>query len=180
MRYSWSVVWLCCLVVIFSPAVIAADHPGIIEVGFSPDDGAEALTLKALASAKKTIRIAAYSFTSKPVAQALIQAHRRGVDVRCTLDKSNAASKAGRAAANLLVNAGIAVRIDGEHAIHHNKYIVIDNRTVETGSFNYSKAAAHSNAENVIVIWGNPELAARYAGNWQRHWEHAQIWRSVY
>jgi len=162
------------------PDCLARENPSRIDVGFSPDAGAEALSIKAVASAKKSIHLAAYSFTSKPIAQALIQARRRGIDVRCTLDKSNTHSKSGRAAANLLVNAGIAVRIDSKHAIHHNKYMVIDRRTVETGSFNYSKAAASSNAENVIVVWDNQELANRYLQNWNLHWEHAQSWRSTY
>jgi len=161
-------------------AASAFDRQPPIEVGFSPDAGAEALSIRALASAQKTIRLAAYSFTSKPIAQALVAARRRGVDVRCTLDKSNTTSKSGRAAANLLTNAGIDVRIDTRHPIHHNKYIVIDNQTVETGSFNYSKAAAHANAENVIVIWKNRELAASYLDNWKLHWDHAQRWQSTY
>jgi len=169
---------LCCLGAV--PDCLALDKSPSIEVGFSPDAGAEALSIKALASSRKSIRLAAYSFTSKPIVQALIAARRRGVDVRCTLDKSNTTSKSGRAAANLLANAGIAVRIDSRHPIHHNKYIVVDNQTVETGSFNYSKAAAHANAENVVVIWRDGALAERYLKNWSLHWGHAQPWHSTY
>src|SRR5258708_1437581 len=66
-----------------------------IEVGFSPNAGAEELVLKAIASAKQSIRLGAYSFTSKPVIQGLVAAKKRGVDVRCVLDKSNAKSKSG-------------------------------------------------------------------------------------
>ena len=122
----------------------------------------------------------AYSFTSKPVTQALIAAKKRGVDVRCVLDKSNPESKSGTAAANLLVNAGIPTRIDSEHPIHHNKYMVIDGTHVETGSFNYSGQAAHRNAENALVIWNNPDLAKKYAANWATHWEHSEAYRSSY
>jgi phosphatidylserine/phosphatidylglycerophosphate/cardiolipin synthase-like enzyme len=151
-----------------------------IEVGFSPNAGAEEIVLKTIQSAHKTIRLAAYSFTSKPVIQALIAAKRRNVDVQCTLDKSNAHNKSGEAAANLLVNAGIAVRIDSQHPIHHDKYIVVDNQSVETGSFNYSKAAAESNAENAMVIWNDQRLASQYAQNWQLHANHSEVWRSTF
>jgi phosphatidylserine/phosphatidylglycerophosphate/cardiolipin synthase-like enzyme len=72
------------------------------------------------------------------------------------------------------------VRIDSRHAIQHNKYIVIDGTSVETGSFNYSAAAAHSNAENALVIWNNPALAAQYTQNWELHWGHAEAWKSTY
>jgi len=136
--------------------------------------------LKAIGSAKKTIRLAAYSFTSKPVLQALLDARRRGVDVKCTLDKSNRSNKSGEAAANILANAGIPVRIDSMHAIHHDKYIIIDDRSVETGSFNYSKAAAQSNAENAVLISDDVRVASQYAENWKLHWGHSEVWKSNY
>lgn len=115
-----------------------------IEVGFSPDAGAEDLVVKAIATAKQTILLGAYSFTSKPVIQALIAAKKRGVDVRCVLDKSNPESKSGTAAANLLVNAGIPTRINSEHSIHHNKYLVIDGAHVETGVLQLQRAGGAS------------------------------------
>lgn len=155
-------------------------HANSVEVGFSPDAGAEALVLKLIDSSRKSIRLAAYSFTSKPVIQALISAKRRGVDVQCILDDSNTKTDTGEAAANLLINAGIGVHIDSQHAIQHNKFIVVDGQSVETGSFNYSKAAANSNAENVIVLWGNSEVAKAYLLNWQQHADHSEKWRSQY
>ncbi|MES2354527.1 MAG: phospholipase D family protein [Pseudomonadota bacterium] len=151
-----------------------------IEVGFSPEAGAEELVIKAIASAKKSILVGAYSFTSKPIVQGLIDAKKRGVEVRAVLDKSNTSNKSGTAAANLLANADIPTRIDSEHPIHHNKIIVIDDAHIETGSFNYSAAAAHKNAENAVVIWNNPELAKMYADNWAIHWEHSAAYRSTY
>lgn len=151
-----------------------------IEVGFSPDAGAEQLVLKSIDSARTSIRLAAYSFTSKSVIQALIEARRRGVDVRCVLDKSNADDRGGQSGANLLANAAIPVKIDSAHAIQHSKTIVIDGRHVETGSFNFSSAAAHKNAENALVIWNNPGLAKIYGDEWEKHWHHSQEWRSTY
>lgn len=169
------------IILLIVVGVLSAEvHAEQIEVGFSPNAGAENLVLKAISSARKTIRLAAYSFTSKPVIQALIAAKHRGVDVQCTLDKSNAHNHAGQAAANLLVNSGIIVRIDSEHPIHHNKFIVIDQETVETGSFNYSKAAAHSNAENALVLWNAPNVAKAYLTNWQSHADHSEKWHSQY
>jgi phosphatidylserine/phosphatidylglycerophosphate/cardiolipin synthase-like enzyme len=151
-----------------------------IEVGFSPNAGAEELILKAVGSARKTIRLAAYSFTSKPIVQALLRARKRGVDVQCTLDKSNLTNKSGRAGANILLNAGIAVRVDSMHAIHHNKYMVIDGHSVQTGSFNYSKAAAQSNAENAILISDDVRLATQFTEDWRSHWTHSTPWQSTY
>ena len=52
--------------------------------------------------------------------------------------------------------------------------MVIDGRHVQTGSFNYSAAAVDKNAENVLVLWNEPELAAWYAAEWQRLWDEAE------
>lgn len=151
-----------------------------VQVGFSPDAGAEELVLGVIRSAQHSIRLSAYSFTSKPVVTELMAARRRGVDVQCVLDKSNTTSRPGTAAANLLVNAGIPVRIDAMHPIHHNKFIVSDGQDVETGSFNYTASAAHKNAENALVIRNDKALAAEYTRNWQLHWEHSKPYRSTY
>lgn len=138
-----------------------------IETGFSPDGDAEQLILKVINSARHDLRLAAYSFTSPKIVQALINAKQRGVDVRVVVDDSGPKSKSGVAALNLLAGAHIPARINGEYAIHHDKYIIVDGQHVQTGSFNYSQAAARANSENVIVVWHNPALAASYA----RHWE---------
>lgn len=144
---------------------------GQVEIGFSPDGGAEALVIRAIGSAQQEILVAAYSFTSKPVAQALLTAHKRGVRIRAVLDKSQRSER--YSAATFLANQGISVRIDEKHAIQHNKYLVIDGHSVELGSFNYSRAAAERNAENVMVIWNQPEVARRYRSDWERLWDKA-------
>jgi phosphatidylserine/phosphatidylglycerophosphate/cardiolipin synthase-like enzyme len=152
-------------------APISIPITGQIEVGFSPKGGAEALVIRAIASAQQEILVAAYSFTSKPIAAALLAAHQRGVVVRAVLDKSQRSEK--YSAATFLANQGIAVRIDEKHAIQHNKYLVIDGHTVELGSFNYSRAAAERNAENVVVLWNQPAVARQYRADWERLWDAA-------
>ena len=71
------------------------------------------------------------------------------------------------------MNVGIPVRIDAQHAIAHNKIMVIDGATVITGSFNFTKNAEANNAENLLVI-RSPELAAKYAANWKVHADHSE------
>jgi phosphatidylserine/phosphatidylglycerophosphate/cardiolipin synthase-like enzyme len=63
--------------------------------------------------------------------------------------------------------------IDANHAISHNKVIVIDGEVVITGSFNFTKAAQEKNAENLLII-KDQALAARYTENWQAHRQHSQ------
>ena len=63
------------------------------EAGFSPRGDSLQLVLKAIDSAKKSIHVAAYSFTSKPIATALVSAYKRGVDVQVIADKKSNSGK---------------------------------------------------------------------------------------
>jgi len=158
-------------------ATLTAGHPvmvpsaGELEVAFSPNGGATDLVIKVIRSAKTSIRVLAYSFTSSPIAKALVEAHKRGVDVEVVVDKSQKSVK--YTSATFIANAGIPTRIDSMHAIAHNKVIIVDSRIVEQGSFNYTKAAEERNAENVLVNWDNPKLAEVYLKDWKRHWDHS-------
>lgn len=147
-----------------------------IEVGFSNGngEGAESVVLKVIASAKVSLFVASYSFTSPVIAEALVAAKRRGVDVRVVMDKSQRTER--YTSATFLSHMDIPVRIDAQHSIQHNKYLVADSSHVQQGSFNYTRAAAKSNAENALVIWNNPTLAQAYARDWQIHWNHAQAY----
>jgi phosphatidylserine/phosphatidylglycerophosphate/cardiolipin synthase-like enzyme len=146
---------------VISSIAFASDiDVGNIEVGFSPKNGSLELILKAINSSNNNLCMATYSFTSKPVAEAVLKAKTRGVKVRVVSDSKSNQSKYSMA--RFLANNGVDVRINDNYTIMHNKFIVIDNQTVETGSFNYSKAAANKNAENVIVIWDDKQTAHKY------------------
>ena len=123
-----------------------------------------------LEAAKSAVLVQAYSFTSAPIAKALVDAHKRGVDVQVILDKSQRTAK--YSSATFLRNMGIPTFIDDKHAIAHNKVMVIDGHIVITGSFNFTKAAEESNAENLLVI-DDADLAQKYAANWRAHLAHS-------
>jgi len=101
-----------------------------------------------------------------------LEAHKRGVKVQVVADKKGNSSQ--YTAVTFLANQGVPVRLNGRYAIHHHKFMVIDGKHVETGSFNYSAAAVNKNAENVLVLRDVPELAAQYAAEWQRLWNEAE------
>lgn len=143
-----------------------------IQVAFPPDHGATELVVRTIESAHKTVRVAAYSFTSKPIALALLARSKLGVDVKVVVDKSQATAR--YTAATALANQGVPVRVDYQYAIMHNKFMVVDGETVEEGSFNFTAAAESKNAENAVVLKECPEVAARYAGEWQRLWDESE------
>ncbi|MFN7835618.1 MAG: phospholipase D family protein [Burkholderiaceae bacterium] len=144
---------------------------GQLEIAFSPNGAGTDLVVKVIESAQKSICVLGYSFTSAPIAQALVTALKRGVAVRIVLDKSQ--QTAQYSSATFLANQGVPLRIDSRHAIQHSKTIEVDEKTVQTGSFNYTKAAQSKNAENVLVNWNHPALGTLYRKNFETHWEHA-------
>jgi phosphatidylserine/phosphatidylglycerophosphate/cardiolipin synthase-like enzyme len=127
-----------------------------------------------IGKAKTTVLVQAYSFTSAPIANALVDAHKRGVKVQVVLDSSQRTEK--YSSADFIRNAGITCLIDDAHAIAHNKVVVIDGQTVITGSFNFTKAAEEKNAENLLIIH-DPALAAKYTTNWTAHAKHSTVYR---
>ena len=145
--------------------------PSAVTVCFTPGGNCTALIVQALNTAKRSVLVQAYSFTSAPIAKALLDAHTRGVQVQVILEKSQRSEK--YSSADFLANQGVPTMIDANHAISHHKVIVIDGETVLTGSFNFTKAAQEKNAENLLSI-RDPALAAQYAQNWETHRQYSQ------
>jgi phosphatidylserine/phosphatidylglycerophosphate/cardiolipin synthase-like enzyme len=147
----------------------------LIEIAFAPfpQRQAQHLVEKIIDSAETSVVIAAYQMTSKPIADALCNAATRGVAVTAVLDQRSNPHGPGNSKRDYLDACGVAVRADAKYPIMHDKFIVVDGKHVETGSFNYSFAAAERNAENAMVIWNNPELAKRYAAEFDRLFNEA-------
>lgn len=144
-----------------------------IQVFFSPKGGCTEAVVAALDKATNSVLVQAYSFTSAPITKAVADAHKRGVTVYVVLDKSQRTEK--YSSATFLLNAGVPTFIDAKHAIAHNKVMILDAGLVITGSFNFTKGAEESNAENLLLIT-DPTLAAKYMANWTNHAAHAEIY----
>lgn len=145
---------------------------GSVEVAFSPADDPEALLLKVIGAARESVRVQAYVFTSRAIANALIAAHRRGVRVEVLADaQMNQRGKGNAIPA--LVEAAVPVAFETRYAAAHNKVLIVDpggtGCTVVTGSYNFTWSAQNRNAENVLVLRDNCALVAAYLDNWQRH-----------
>lgn len=149
-----------------------------IEIGFSPNGSSLDIILRGIQQAQKSILVAAYSFTSKPISTALLEAHNRGISVQVIADKKSNSGK--YSAVTFLANHGVPVRVNGNYQIFHHKFMVIDGLHVETGSFNYSAAAVNRNAENVLMIWNTKEIAEKYTQQWNILWDESEIIKPNY
>lgn len=151
-----------------------------IDAGFSPEGSAQQLVLRTLDDARESIRLMGYSFTSPDVVRSLVAAKRRGVDVRVVVDDRGNRSRASQSSMNVVVNAGIPLRTNGQYKIMHDKVIITDGQNVQLGSYNYTRSAAESNSENALVVREVPALAQTYLAHWQSRWDGGKDWQSTY
>jgi phosphatidylserine/phosphatidylglycerophosphate/cardiolipin synthase-like enzyme len=180
--WHWFLVCLCASSVFFIslPAFGASENhtseqttgfqAEVLGVYFTPAADAASAIVHALDQSEREVLVQAYGFTNNAIAQALVRAHQRGVAVRVVLDEKS--SPSNRYVMEVLSQAQVALRLDGRHAIAHNKVMVIDEQVVITGSFNFTNSAATRNAENFLILKSN-QLAMRYKREWQTHWTHS-------
>lgn len=140
-----------------------------LEVYFCPKDYCSSFIIQEINSANKSIDLAIYSFTLDSVADALIEANNRGVRVRVIFDYLQSFNS--HSVYEKLVFSGIPVLRKGEGSwgAMHNKFIVIDEKKVFTGSFNYSKNADERNNENLLLVI-NERIVDKYLGEFNFLW----------
>jgi phosphatidylserine/phosphatidylglycerophosphate/cardiolipin synthase-like enzyme len=144
----------------------------LVETSFSPDDGTADQIIQAIQSAEESINFLAFSFTSDPIAEALLRRAADGVTITGVFEESQYNSNTGTEYDNLLA-AGLDVRLDGNPNNMHHKVFIIDEETVITGSYNFSQSAEARNDENTLIIH-DPEIAAQYLAEFERVFEKAQ------
>lgn len=156
----------------------AAELPasGSLEVLFTPWDDAEGALLREIGAARHTLHMQAYLLTSRNIARALTQARERGVAVRLLADREMIA-KGDNTLVPQLAATGIEVHVETRYNAAHNKIVLVDAEeprpVVITGSYNYTFSAQARNAENLLILRGNPALARAYLANWRRHRDEA-------
>jgi phosphatidylserine/phosphatidylglycerophosphate/cardiolipin synthase-like enzyme len=154
---------------------------GSVEVAFSPNGGCTAATVRFIGEAKQSIRMAAYGLTSNPIGKALVEAKKRGVDVRVVVDREhNGRRNTPNSIASFLASNGVPVRVDSAVKIQHNKVVIVDGKSVQNGSFNFTAAAQTSNAENIIIHRDFPELAGLFTRNWNHLWSESEDHQASY
>ena len=153
-----------------APAALLSTPEATIQVRFSPGGRCTQLVNETIAQAQKRVLVQAYGFTSPPIAEALIAAHQRGVNVKILVDRSQLTGKYSQV--RQVMKQGISVAVDKVPGIAHNKVMIIDDAYVLTGSFNWTKAAEKQNAENLLLI-KDTKLNSIYAAKWQERAKRA-------
>jgi phosphatidylserine/phosphatidylglycerophosphate/cardiolipin synthase-like enzyme len=142
-----------------------------VEIYFSPEDGVAKHVLQRLAGARRSIHFMAFSYTADAISDAMIARVRAGLTVRGVFESQNAGGSG--ADFDRLKQGGVDVLEDGNCYILHHKAIVIDGRTVITGSYNFTGSAEHDNDENLVIV-DDAALARAYIEEFERVYAQAQ------
>jgi len=143
-----------------------------IKVYFSPNGGCKQAVISEIRKATQTIDIAMYYLSSREIAQAIVQALQKNVRVRIVLDQSQeieSASKSG-----YLVKHAIKVRYHLGFGLMHNKFAIIDGKTLITGSFNWTLTAEERNEENLLILT-DQETIEKYEKRFDYLWDTSRL-----
>ena len=135
---------------------------------FSPRSGVGNKIASLINRACCSVYIAVYSFTNRKIAWAVVDAYRRGVNIKVILDKGQAKVRFGKY--NFFLKKGIPIMLDNDGGLMHHKFAVIDNKTVITGSYNWTRNAELRNRENAIIIHSR-QVAEIYTEEFFKLWQ---------
>lgn len=139
----------------------------IREAWFSPHPDCPRRIQELLSEAKSKIDICVFTITDDRLTSAVMEAHRRGVRVRIITDNDKAADLGSDT--DLLLQSGIALRVDRSEYHMHHKFAVFDQTTLLNGSYNWTRSAALNNEENFIVT-DHPRLLRSFLTEFEALW----------
>jgi phosphatidylserine/phosphatidylglycerophosphate/cardiolipin synthase-like enzyme len=141
---------------------------GLIEPYFTPEDNLTDRIIELINNAKKSIHVMIFTFSKKEIAEALIQAKNRGIDVKVIAEEYQ--SNYNWAQINYLKENGVNVILDKNYKTFHHKTMIIDEEITITGSFNFTNSAQYYNDENSLVIHSE-YISKVYEKEFKRLWE---------
>ena len=147
------------------PQYLPAKTP--YQLCFSPDGNCEEKLVHLILSARDSIYVQSYSFTSRKIANALNKKVNDGVKIKVIADRSLFDPNNRYSKIKQLIHAGAQVWVDKSVSIQHNKVMIVDHHLVETGSYNFTVSANRYNAENMLII-DDQGIAERYLTYWHQ------------
>ena len=148
---------------------MAAEGAKDPETCFSPDEGCDAKLVNFVSGAKKSIDMAIYDINLDQLVHHLAVQSKK-LKVRVVVDRRQ--SKGSHSLVSTLIKAGVEVRYGHQKGIMHNKFVIIDGKNLELGSFNYTNHATKANQENQLYLFSAP-VVARYQERFDKIWESA-------
>ena len=154
-------------IIVLSLSIISLTFAEPVKVYFSPNGGCQETVIQEISKAQKTIDIAMYNLTTRKISQELVNAKARGVQIRIFLDQGEGNGKYSKG--RYLMDKGVDVRFYAGTGLMHNKFAVIDNKVLITGSFNWTASAERDNQENLLIIT-DENVIKQYAQRFEMLW----------
>ena len=139
--------------------------------GFSPDGIGMPLVLYGIYSAHESVHVLAYLLTNREIIAALAEKARQHVSVSVVVDYGESITKDRtgyiRSGLAFLQSSGAQVCATSAFRLMHDKSMVIDRRSVQTGSINYTESAEKLNSEDAVIAWNDVQEAAGFEHHFQ-------------
>lgn len=153
-----------------SVAIALVPVPEDLEVCFSPEERCDLKLVKFIDSAQKSLEVAIFDINLGLLVDHLI-AQSKKIAVRMVVDRKQALSD--HSAVRKLLGAGVSIRFGNQRGIMHNKFVIVDGRMMETGSFNQTNGASFMNNENQLYL-ANPKVLQKYQKRFEQLWQRAK------
>ena len=137
------------------------------EAYFSPGEECLDAIRGLLHQARRNADICVFTITDDRVSEAILDAHRRGVSLRIITDNEKAEDLGSDIAR--FEAARIPLRVDRSPFHMHHKFAILDDQTLLTGSYNWTRGAASDNEENLIVT-DDPRFVKPFRTTFDRLW----------
>ena len=144
------------------------DGDPMVEAHFSPGEACYRRIRGLLDGARRSASLCVFTITDDRIAERVIAAHRRGVLVRVITDDEKSEDLGSDVLD--LARAGIGVRVDASPYHMHHKFALFDDDVLLTGSYNWTRGAAASNEENLILS-NDRRLFSAFRGEFERLWK---------
>ena len=141
------------------------------ETCFSPDEPCDVKLVKFIESAEKSIDLAVYDVTLDQVVHQILVKSKK-MQVRIVVDRRQ--SKEKHSLVSTLIKGGANIRYGNQRGIMHDKFTIVDDKMIETGSFNYTNHATKSNQENQVYL-SNSTIVERYRTRFDKIWSTATV-----
>jgi phosphatidylserine/phosphatidylglycerophosphate/cardiolipin synthase-like enzyme len=141
---------------------------GEISTYFTPDENYQKIILDYIKNAEKEIKVMIFTFTDSKIAQALADAYKRGVDVKVITETFQAGS---RWSVYGDFQNDFPFILDKNYKTFHHKILLIDDKHILTGSYNFTKSALENNDENAVIISDNKDIYEAYENEFDILWE---------
>lgn len=154
---------------------LLADLPAVgLSVYFSPGEECLKAIVDQIRQAKQQLKVCVFTISDDRIAKELLMAHHRGVDLRVITDNDKSldeGSDIGELAA-----AGISVRMDTTSNHMHHKFLIADQRSILTGSYNWTRSAARFNHEN-LVLSNDLKAVQLFSRQFEWLWEQMAVYK---